>query len=72
MDIKLYKKAIKYSCLEDDLSLFPLNDMTTLEEGAVNISGGQKTRICLARVIYANKPILLLDDPLSSLDLKIM
>ncbi len=36
------------------------------------MSGGQRTRICLARAIYANKQILLLDDPLSSLDARVI
>ena len=42
--------------------------MTKIYESSSNLSGGQKTRIALARCFYANKDILLLDDPLSSLD----
>jgi len=42
--------------------------MTRIFEGSSNLSGGQKTRIALARCFYANRDILLLDDPLSSLD----
>lgn len=34
----------------------------------MNLSGGQKTRLNLARCIYANKPILILNDPLASVD----
>ena len=34
----------------------------------INLSGGQKTRICLARAVYQDKDVYLLDDTLSSLD----
>ena len=71
MQAEQYSKAVTYSCLESDLELMELGDMTIVEEGGVNLSGGQRTRLCLARAIYAGKPILLLDDPLSSLDLRV-
>jgi ABC-type multidrug transport system fused ATPase/permease subunit len=37
-------------------------------ERGVNVSGGQKARICLARAIYQDADIYLLDDPLSAVD----
>lgn len=37
-------------------------------ERGVNVSGGQKARISLARAIYSNADIYLLDDPLSAVD----
>jgi len=36
-----------------------------------NLSGGQKARIALARALYTKSKLLLLDDPLSSLDIKV-
>lgn len=63
-----YKKVIEWSCLKNDLDLLQEKDLTKICEGSSNLSGGQKTRIALARCFYANKDILLLDDPLSSLD----
>ena len=39
-----------------------------LEEGAVNLSGGQSQKLLLARALYKNAPILLLDEPLNGLD----
>ena len=37
-------------------------------EKGVNISGGQKTRIAIARAIYSNADIIIMDDPLSAVD----
>jgi ABC-type multidrug transport system fused ATPase/permease subunit len=71
-DEGLYSKALKYSCLDEDLVQMTAENRLSVEEGASNLSGGQKTRICLARAIYADKPILLLDDPLSSLDARVI
>jgi ATP-binding cassette subfamily C (CFTR/MRP) protein 4 len=70
-DEALYNKALKDSCLDEDLAQMSADNRLSVEEGASNLSGGQKTRICLARAIYADKPILLLDDPLSSLDSRV-
>lgn len=42
--------------------------MTEIGEKGINLSGGQKARICLARAIYSNRDIILLDDPISALD----
>lgn len=41
---------------------------TVIGERGVNVSGGQKARISLARAIYQNADIYLLDDPLSAVD----
>jgi len=41
---------------------------TMIGERGVNVSGGQKARISLARAIYSNADIYLLDDPLSAVD----
>ena len=42
--------------------------MTEIGEKGINLSGGQKTRISLARAVYQNHDIYLLDDPLSAVD----
>ena len=54
--------------LELDLEILPAGDMTEIGEKGINLSGGQKARISLARAVYADKPIVLMDDPLSALD----
>ena len=44
---------------------------THIGERGVNISGGQKARISLARACYSNADIYLLDDPLSAVDSRV-
>ncbi|CAG8541938.1 7652_t:CDS:2, partial [Acaulospora colombiana] len=67
-DEKKYKKIIKDCFLEPDLKLFPAGDMTEIGEKGINLSGGQKQRISIARAVYFDADIVLLDDPLSSVD----
>ncbi len=44
--------------------------MTLVGEKGVTLSGGQKARVSLARALYSESDILLLDDPLSAIDAK--
>jgi ABC-type multidrug transport system fused ATPase/permease subunit len=44
---------------------------TEIGEKGVNLSGGQKTRISLARALYSNQDIYLLDDILSAVDVHV-
>jgi ATP-binding cassette subfamily C (CFTR/MRP) protein 4 len=68
MDQDKYQKVIGVCALEDDLSLFPHGDQTLVGERGVMLSGGQKARISLARAVYRDADIYLLDDPLSAVD----
>uniref|UniRef100_A0A0A9WH16 Multidrug resistance-associated protein 1 n=1 Tax=Lygus hesperus TaxID=30085 RepID=A0A0A9WH16_LYGHE len=63
-----YRKVIAASCLTRDLELFPHGDRTTVGERGASLSGGQRARISLARAIYREADIYLLDDPLSAVD----
>ncbi|KAJ7119364.1 hypothetical protein C8R43DRAFT_1112474 [Mycena crocata] len=63
-----YKKVIYQCALERDLELFEAGDATEVGEKGLTLSGGQKARITLARAIYANAEIVLLDDVLAALD----
>ena len=67
-DEKQYKNSIKYSCLQSDLDVLINKDETEIGEKGVNLSGGQKARVSLARALYKNTDIYLLDDPLSAVD----
>ena len=60
--------TIRICELERDLDILPNGDLTEIGEKGINLSGGQKARISLARAVYANKDIYLLDDPISALD----
>ncbi|RWS21741.1 multidrug resistance-associated protein 4-like protein, partial [Leptotrombidium deliense] len=63
-----YKKVIEVCALQTDLSLFPNGDCTFVGERGVSLSGGQRARINLARCLYHDSDIYLLDDPLSAVD----
>ena len=51
-----------------DIELFVEGDRTLVGERGVTLSGGQKARVSLARAIYHDADIYLLDDPLSAVD----
>ncbi|POS84754.1 hypothetical protein EPUL_003663 [Erysiphe pulchra] len=63
-----YNQVIEACNLKPDLEIFPLGDMTEIGERGVTISGGQKQRINIARAIYFDANLILMDDPLSAVD----
>ncbi|PPR07922.1 hypothetical protein CVT24_000902 [Panaeolus cyanescens] len=63
-----YRKVIKQCALEQDLNLFAAGDETEVGERGLTLSGGQKARITLARAVYSQANILLLDDVFAALD----
>lgn len=60
--------ACKASCAHDFISSFPKGYETELGQGGVNVSGGQKQRLCIARALLKNPRILILDDSTSAVD----
>jgi ABC-type bacteriocin/lantibiotic exporter with double-glycine peptidase domain len=54
--------------LERDLEILPAGDSTEIGEKGINLSGGQKARVSLARAVYSEAEIILMDDPISALD----
>ncbi|XP_067119194.1 ATP-binding cassette sub-family C member 4-like [Centruroides vittatus] len=66
-----YKNVLRMTTLEKDISLFPKGDLTIVGERGVIMSGGQKARINLARALYVDADIFLLDDPLSAVDVPV-
>lgn len=63
-----YDEVIKVCSLERDFAILAQGDETVVGERGVSLSGGQKARINLARAIYRQADIYLLDDPLSAVD----
>ncbi|KAJ3842929.1 P-loop containing nucleoside triphosphate hydrolase protein [Lentinula raphanica] len=63
-----YKKVVYQCALERDLSLFAAGDQTEIGEKGLTLSGGQKARLTLARAVYSQAKILLLDDILAALE----
>ena len=67
-DKERYNKAIYVSALESDLKILPGGDETEIGEKGINLSGGQRARVSIARAVYADADIYLFDDPLAAVD----
>lgn len=65
-DAKRYQATLEACALGPDIASFSGGDMAEIGERGVNLSGGQRIRITLARAVYSNADIYLLDDPLSA------
>lgn len=68
MDRQRYQKIVHCCALKRDFSLFPYGDKTIVGEKGISLSGGQRARVNLARAIYKEADVYLLDDPLSAVD----
>ena len=66
-----YSKVIQVCDLEKDIERFTKGDLTEIGQRGVILSGGQRARVSLARAIYSDADIYLLDDPLSAVDAKV-
>lgn len=60
--------AVRAACADEFLSRMPDGLDTDLGQGGVNVSGGQKQRLCIARAILKQPKILILDDSTSAVD----
>ncbi|CAK5271106.1 unnamed protein product [Mycena citricolor] len=63
-----FEDVVRACNLEHDLEMLPHGAKTEIGERGINLSGGQKARVALARVAYSSSDIVLLDDPLSAVD----
>ena len=66
-----YARTTEVCALVEDIGRFPNGDQTFVGERGATLSGGQRARISLARAIYLDVDLYLLDDPLSAVDLKV-
>ena len=62
------EKIVEIAGMTSDLESFPEHLETMIGEKGVTLSGGQKQRIALARALFKNPPLLILDDSFSNLD----
>ena len=60
--------ATEISDISQDFENLVAGDLTLVGERGVTLSGGQKARVNLARAVYYDADIFLLDDPLSAVD----
>jgi ATP-binding cassette, subfamily C (CFTR/MRP), member 1 len=68
LDEEKYQHVLQVCALIPDLKVLPAGDQTEIGERGINLSGGQKARVALARAVYADTDIVLLDDPLAAVD----
>ena len=50
--------------------MMPAGDLTEIGEKGINLSGGQKARVSLARAVYKRSDVIIMDDPISALDMQ--
>ncbi len=65
---KSIEQAARMASVFDTIQAFPLGFDTVVGERGIILSGGQKQRIALARALLVDRPLLLLDDPISQVD----
>ena len=63
-----YEQVVEACALKPDFEMLPNGDLTEIGERGITVSGGQKQRLNIARAIYFNADIVLMDDPLSAVD----
>ncbi|KDR24429.1 putative multidrug resistance-associated protein, partial [Zootermopsis nevadensis] len=68
LDRNRYRQVVRACALELDFQQLPHGDRTIVGERGATLSGGQRARINLARAIYKEADVYLLDDPLSAVD----
>lgn len=63
-----YDRVVDACALRADFDMLPNGDLTEIGERGITVSGGQKQRLNIARAIYFDADIILMDDPLSAVD----
>ncbi|XP_032413049.1 ATP-binding cassette sub-family C member 4 [Xiphophorus hellerii] len=71
LEPRKYERVIKACALKRDMELLPDGDQTLIGDRGATLSGGQKARVNLARAVYQDADIYLLDDPLSAVDAEV-
>uniref|UniRef100_A0AAX7TTT0 Multidrug resistance-associated protein 4 n=1 Tax=Astatotilapia calliptera TaxID=8154 RepID=A0AAX7TTT0_ASTCA len=71
LNLKKYDRVLRACALKRDMDLLPGGDLAIVGDRGANLSGGQKARVSLARAVYQDADIYLLDDPLSAVDAEV-
>ncbi|KAL1434835.1 hypothetical protein MTO96_001724 [Rhipicephalus appendiculatus] len=71
LDEDRYREVIESCALLPDLDILPGGENTEIGEKGINLSGGQKLRLSLARAVYHDADVYLLDDPFSAVDVHV-
>ncbi|XP_033100013.1 multidrug resistance-associated protein 4-like [Anneissia japonica] len=66
-----FDHVVEVCALRRDLDILPNKEYTLVGERGVTLSGGQRARVGLARAVYSDMDIYLLDDPLSAVDTEV-
>lgn len=70
-DEERYERVVDACALRPDIEMLPGGENTEIGEKGINLSGGQKLRLSLARAVYHDGDIYLLDDPFSAVDVHV-
>ena len=62
--------VLKAVCMDHEVDALPEGADTIIGSGGVRLSGGQQARIALARTLYHQKSLMILDDPFSAVDME--
>ena len=71
-DLFWYETVVSACALDKDIANFPMGDETPVGVNGSALSGGQRLRLSLARAVYKNKQVYLIDDIFSGLDSQVV
>jgi len=66
-----FQRVLDVCSLQQDIQQFPKGDQSMIGQRGIMLSGGQRARVSLARAVYSDADIYLMDDPLSAVDAKV-
>ena len=69
-DERRFVETVTACQLDQDIQLMAAGYMTEIGEKGINLSGGQKARVSLARAVYKRSDVIIMDDPISALDMQ--